>query len=119
MLPPITLTQQTANYKKFTQAGRNLAQWHLNHETSELYPLAEISPELGLDPWKQYHVSKMTFAKPSPIQKAAGQKQNKTTILYNSHLTLDGIPLEAYDYIVNGKPTLEWIMERLPQTQQT
>ena len=25
---------------------------------------------------------------------------------------LDGIPLEAYDYIVNGKPALEWIMER-------
>ena len=67
---------------------------------------------LGLDPWKQYHVSKMTFAKPSPTQKAAGQKQNKTTILYNSHLTLDGIPLEAYDYIVNGKPALEWIMVR-------
>ena len=27
-------------------------------------------------------------------------------------LTLTGIPLEAYDYIVNGKPALEWIMER-------
>jgi predicted helicase len=22
------------------------------------------------------------------------------------------IPLEAYDYVVNGKPALEWIMER-------
>ncbi len=53
----------------------------------------------------------MTFAKPTPAQKAAGQKQDKTTIHYNSHLTLTGIPLEAYDYIVNGKPALEWIME--------
>jgi predicted helicase len=112
MLPRIPLTQETADYKKFTKAGRALAEWHLNYETSEPYPLAEISPELGLDPWKQFHVSKMTFAKPTPAQKAAGLKADKTRIHYNSHLTLDGIPLEAYDYIVNGKPALEWIMER-------
>ena len=92
--------------------GRALAEWHLNYETSEAYPLAEISPELGLDPWKQFHVTKMTFAKPTPAQKATGLKADKTRINYNSNLTLDGIPLEAYDYIVNGKPALEWIMER-------
>jgi predicted helicase len=112
MLPRIPLTKETTDYKKFNQAGRDLAQWHLNYETIEPYPLAEISPELGLDPWKQFHVSKMTFAKPTTAQKAAGLKADKTRIHYNSHLTLDGIPLEAYDYIVNGKPALEWIMER-------
>ena len=112
MLPRIPLTQETADYRKFTKAGRALAEWHLNYETSEPYPLAEISSELGLDPWKQFHVTKMTFAKPTPAQKAAGLKADKTRILYNSNLTLDGIPLEAYDYIVNGKPALEWIMER-------
>jgi predicted helicase len=41
---------------------------------------------------------------------------DKTTIVYNSHLTLTGIPIEAYDYIVNGKPALEWIMERYKVT---
>ena len=112
MLPRIPLTKETADYRKFTQAGRALAGWHLNYETSEPYPLSEISPELGLDPWKQFHVTKMTFAKPTPAQKAAGLKADKTRIHYNSQLTLDGIPLEAYDYIVNGKPALEWIMER-------
>ena len=25
---------------------------------------------------------------------------------------MTGIPLEAYDYVVNGKPALEWVMER-------
>ncbi len=112
MLPRIPLTKETADYKKFTKSGRALAGWHLNYETSEPYPLAEISPELGLDPWKQFHVTKMTFAKPTAAQKAAGLKADKTRVHYNSHLTLDGIPLEAYDYIVNGKPALEWIMER-------
>jgi predicted helicase len=28
------------------------------------------------------------------------------------HLSSRHIPLEAYDYIVNGKPALEWVMER-------
>lgn len=112
MLPRIPLTKETADYKKFTKAGRDLAEWHLNYETVEPYPLAEVSPELGLDPWKQFQVNKMTFAKPSPAQKAAGLKADKTRIIFNSHLTLDGIPLEAYDYIVNGKPAIEWIIER-------
>lgn len=112
MLPRIPLTKETADYKKFTQAGRDLAHWHLNYETIEPYPVHEISPELNLDPWKQYHVNKMTFAKPTAAQKAAGLKADKTRIIYNAHLTLDGIPLEAYDYVVNGKPALEWIIER-------
>lgn len=112
MLPRIPLTKEAADYKKFTQAGRTLAEWHLNYETSEPYPLAEVSPELGLDPWKQFQVTKMTFAKPTAAQKAAGLKADKTRIIYNSNIILNGIPLEAYDYIVNGKPALEWIMER-------
>jgi predicted helicase len=112
MLPRIPLTKETADYQAFTQAGRDLAHWHLNYETIEPYPLIEVSPELGLDPWKQFHVTKMTFAKPTAEQKAAGLKANKTRIIYNAHLTLDGIPLEAFDYIVNGKPALEWIIER-------
>ena len=32
-------------------------------------------------------------------------------IAYNNHLVLRDIPLEAYDYVVNGKPAIEWIME--------
>lgn len=72
----------------------------------------ELSPKLGIDPWLQYLVNKMTFAKPTADQKAAGFKADKPRIIYNAHLTLDGIPLEAYDYVVNGKPALEWIIER-------
>ena len=37
---------------------------------------------------------------------------DKTTVHYNAHLTIRDIPLEAYDYVVNGKPALEWVMER-------
>jgi len=33
-------------------------------------------------------------------------------VVYNHKITMSGIPLEAYDYVVNGKPALEWVMER-------
>ena len=46
--------------------------------------------------------------------KFAGKRpnQDKTTVIYNGNITMENIPLEAYDYIVNGKPALEWVMER-------
>ncbi|GAA5141580.1 hypothetical protein GCM10023213_25960 [Prosthecobacter algae] len=37
---------------------------------------------------------------------------DKTTIIYNDYVTIRDIPLEAYHYVVNGKPALEWVMER-------
>jgi predicted helicase len=37
---------------------------------------------------------------------------DKTTVFYNDFITLKNIPLQAYDYIVNGKSALEWVMER-------
>jgi predicted helicase len=44
---------------------------------------------------------------------ATGKTINdKTTIHYNDYLTLRHIPLEAYGYVVNGKPAIEWVMER-------
>ena len=27
-------------------------------------------------------------------------------------VVLTGIPIEAYDYVVNGKPAIDWVMER-------
>lgn len=42
----------------------------------------------------------------------AGAVVDKTTIIYNNSLTLRGIPLEAYEYQVNGKSAIEWLMDR-------
>ncbi len=39
-------------------------------------------------------------------------KKDKSTVIYNSNIIMKNIPLEAYEYIVNGNPTLEWVMER-------
>ncbi len=107
MLPRIPFAH---NFWAFSKAGRDLAEWHLNYETVEPYPLQEYSPKLGLNPKEHYKVSKMTFGK-------SGGKIDKTIIIYNSNITLSGIPLETYDYVVNGKPALEWIIERYQFTR--
>ena len=104
MLPRIPYT---SDFWAFSEAGRKLADWHLNYETVEPYPLDEISG-LILNPKEDYRVQKMKFL---------NGKTDKSVIVYNNHITLSGIPLEAYDYIVNGKSALEWIMERYQITQ--
>ncbi len=117
MLPRIPLTKETKDFWTFSKAGRDLAHWHLNYETVEPWLLVEHMDTFDFDPWTQFKVQKMTFARPTPEQKAAGQKWDRTKIIYNSHLTLSMIPIEAYEYVVNGKPAIEWIIERYQVTR--
>jgi predicted helicase len=88
----------------FSNAGRELAKWHLNYETVEPYELAQEG-ELSLGDPKLYELTKMSFAK-------IDGKEDRSTIIYNSRIKLGGIPLEAYDYIVSGKSAIEWIIDR-------
>lgn len=53
-----------------------------------------------------------TEVRQNPRPRANKSINDKTTVLYNAHITLRDIPEEAYAYIVNGKPALEWVMER-------
>lgn len=101
MVPRIPFAQ---DFWAFSKAGRELAHWHLNYETIEPYALQQTG-ELDLGDPAYYQVQKMQFAK-------KGKEVDKTTINVNSRLRLSGIPLEAYDYIVNGKSAIEWVMER-------
>ncbi|MDA8119537.1 MAG: DEAD/DEAH box helicase family protein [Gammaproteobacteria bacterium] len=105
MLPRIPYA---ANFWVFSRAGRALGDWHLQYETVEPYPLTEDAPQPITDT-NEYRVTRMVFAK-------RDGKPDKTTIIYNAHLTLRGIPLEAYDYVVNGKSAIEWVMERYAVT---
>ncbi|WP_243374592.1 type ISP restriction/modification enzyme [Geotalea sp. SG265] len=107
MLPRIPLVK---DFWAFSEAGRKLAKWHLDYETVEPYKLQESSNALDLDPKNHFKVSKMTFTK-------KGKDVDKSTIIYNSNVVLTGIPLEAYEYIVNGKSAIEWIMERYQVTK--
>lgn len=35
-----------------------------------------------------------------------------TAIIYNKSITIKNIPERAYDYVVNGRPAIEWIIDQ-------
>jgi len=102
-LPRIPRVKSAADFWAFSQAGRKLAELHLNYETVELYPLNIEAADNLTD--ADFRVEKMKYGK-------KGKDKDLTTLHYNDKITLTGIPLEAYDYIVNGKPALDWVVER-------
>ncbi|WP_227499299.1 type ISP restriction/modification enzyme [Acinetobacter radioresistens] len=103
-LPRIPCVKKAEDFWAFSKAGRELAHWHLNYETVEPY---KATLDMGSTAYNQltaedFYVEKMKFAK----------KGEKGTVVYNKRITIKDIPVEAYDYVVNGKPALEWVMER-------
>lgn len=101
-LPRIPCVKAAAAFWAFSQAGRSLADLHLNYETAPLYPaIIEGSPKTADD----YRVEKMKYGK-------LGKDKDLTVLHYNARITVRGIPLQAYEYVVNGKPALDWIVER-------
>ncbi len=104
-LPRLPLPEEPRLFWDFSKAGRELANLHLNYETLKPYPLKEDSDQKN----PSYKVTEMCFAN-------RNGKIDKTTIIYNDHITLWNIPLEAYEYVINGKSAIEWIMERYQVT---
>ena len=109
MLPRLPLVEDVRDFWAFSKAGRKLADLHINYESVEPYPTAQvILPEIQyqMDAYEFYSVEKMRFPK----------KDQKDTILYNSRIQIENIPTKAYEYVVNGKSAVEWIMERYQVT---
>lgn len=132
MLLRIPLVSDYQKFWAFSKAGRELANLHLNYEQIEAYPGVTVeslenkgytvsaskdisSDELLVaengtgaeishsnDEYEYYAVQQMKFPK----------KGQKDTILYNHWHTIKNIPEKAYEYVVNGKSAIEWIMER-------
>ena len=108
-LPRIPRVRTAADFRHFSKAGRDLAALHLNYETVDKYPLTVEAKGNLTD--ADYRVEKMKFAKVK--DPATGKSVNdRSTVIYNNKITLTGIPEAAWDYVVNGKAALEWVMER-------
>jgi predicted helicase len=100
-LPRIPCVKQAQDFWAFSKAGRKLADLHINYETVAPYHVKLETGNKKLTD-EDYYVTKMKFAK----------KGDKSKVIYNQNITISNIPVEAYDYVVNGKPALEWVMER-------
>lgn len=103
-LPRMPCVKTVEDFWAYSQAGRKLADLHLNYESVAPYPLKIDSRGTKLTD-ADYRVEKMRYGK-------KGKDKDLTTLHYNDKITLTGIPLEAYDYVVNGKPALDWVVER-------
>ncbi|MYZ51585.1 DEAD/DEAH box helicase [Malikia spinosa] len=103
-LPRIPCVKTAADFWAFSQAGRQLADLHLNYETVTPYPATVTGDTGNLIP-AQYRVEKMKYGK-------QGKGKDLSTVHYNALITVSGIPLEAYEYVVNGKSAIDWVMER-------
>ncbi len=101
-LPRIPRVKTYEAFKAFSDAGRRLGEMHVNFDTQPIYPDVEIDTgSKNLTP-EDYRVTQMKY----------GKGKDKTILHYNERITVSGIPLEAYDYVVNGKPALDWVVER-------
>lgn len=103
-LPRLARVRRATDFLAFSQAGRKLADIHLNYETVAPYPVKIDTGGTKLTN-VDYRVEKMRYGK-------RGKEKDLTTLHYNAKVTLTGIPLEAYEYVVNGKPALDWVVDR-------
>lgn len=115
MLPRLPLVESKEEFFAFSNAGRQLAELHLNYETIEPYRKCEIefAPFTNKGDSMNYRVEKMRFGK------IDSKTADKSVIYYNTSIAIKNIPSEAYEYVVNGKSAIEWIMERYQVTTDT
>lgn len=83
---------------KYVEVGKALMDLHLNYEEVPVYDDVEI--QLSAQP--SYKVTKMKFIK----------KGDRSAIIYNNDITIKNIPEKAYEYMVNGRSAIEWIMDQ-------
>ncbi len=93
--PRVALSE---DFKALSVLGKELAELHLNYESGEMHTSVKhnLLENAGMEGY--YDVVKM--------------KKEKDRIIYNHHITITQIPKKAFDYVVNGKSAIDWVIER-------
>ncbi len=88
------------DFKELSTLGKELAELHLNYENGEMHTSVECNllENAGMEGY--YDV----------IQMKKDKKGDR--IIYNHHITITKIPKKAFDYVVNGKSAIDWVIER-------
>lgn len=95
-----------ARFDAFAAAGRALSDLHIGYEQVDPFGLNEIvSPAAPSDPFERFAVTKMKYG-------GKAGSWNKTTIHYNAHIDIEGVPEEAQRYMLGSRSALDWIIER-------
>ncbi|OQO84120.1 helicase [Enterococcus casseliflavus] len=95
-LPRIPLVKDK---EKYVEIGKKLADLHLNYEDVPVYDGVNIIFKSDNPSFK---VKKMKHPKRAQLD----------TIIFNEDIVIKDIPERAYEYVVNGKPAIEWIIDQ-------
>lgn len=97
--PRIALSE---DFKELSILGKELAELHLNYESGEMHASVEYQTLMNAEEKGYYDVETM---------KKIGDRIN-----YNNHIAITKIPKKAFDYVVNGKSAIDWVIERYKKT---
>lgn len=103
----IELPGSLEEFQRISEAGKQLADWHLHYESVE--PLAELDlePADGFDQNNpaHYEVDNMKWGGKRP-------NVDKSVLHFNRYLTFRNIPLEVHNYRLGARSALEWMVDR-------
>lgn len=97
--PRIALSQ---DFKELSVLGKELGELHLNYESGEMHESVKYTTLMNAEIEGYYDVEKM-------IKKG-------DSIIYNQNITITKIPKKAFDYVINGKSAIDWVIERYQKT---
>ncbi|GAA6853916.1 hypothetical protein HpHNI37_10390 [Helicobacter pylori] len=97
--PRIALSE---DFKELSILGKELAKLHLNYESGEMHTSVEYKTLMNAEEEGYYDVETM-------IKKG-------DRIVYNKNITITKIPDKAFEYVVNGKSAIDWVIERYQKT---
>ena len=102
----IPMAASAVDFRKFVDAGVELANLHVNYEQVDTYDLDEVHRE-GQKPngERVYRVTKMSYGGPK-------RNPDKTKIVYNSEIELHDIPPKAHEFLLGTRSALDWVLER-------
>lgn len=100
--PRIALSE---DFKELSALGKELAELHLNYENGEMHTSVEYNLLENAEVEGYYDV----------VQMKKDKKGDR--IKYNHHITITQIPKKAFDYVVNGKSAIDWVIERYSITK--
>ncbi|WQZ16050.1 DEAD/DEAH box helicase [Helicobacter pylori] len=97
--PRIALSE---DFKELSVLGKQLAELHLNYESGEMHESVKHNLLENAKIEGYYDVEKMT--------------KKGDSIIYNKNIAITKIPKKAFDYVVNGKSAIDWVIERYQKT---
>lgn len=96
-----------AEKEKYVEIGKKLMDLHINYEEVPVYGGVQIVANEN----PSYVVKKMKFGNKRDAESGKLEK-DKSTIIFNSDITIKDIPEKAYEYVVNGRSAIEWIIDQ-------